>query len=187
MSPLPSKGIHRGDDGLTDLIHGPRVSKASRPVQALGEIDELNSLIGVIRSFLDAGPIAISLIAIQQDLFLLGEAVATLPSASNQETHLLEKITRLENEIQALEGQIPPIQSFLLPGGSQASALLQYARTVCRRAERSVVCLLEEARIFSPLQLYLNRLSDLLFLQARAVNLQAGSPEILWKPPAPHA
>jgi cob(I)alamin adenosyltransferase len=180
MSPQKSIVTHRGDDGFTDLIHGTRISKDSRPIHALGDMDELNSLIGAIRSLLPEGPIASSLRATQHDLFHMGNAVATLTDAPQDELWVAEKIVRLEEEIKNLEAQLPALHAFLLPGGAPGAALLHVARAVCRRAERNIAGLAEAGHPVHALLQYLNRLSDLLFLQARAVNMQQECAETLW-------
>jgi cob(I)alamin adenosyltransferase len=174
-----------GDSGETSLFDQTRVSKADRRVDAYGEVDELNACLGAARSLMlaeTAHAVAGSLEVIQQDLFALGAMLADprsriAPRVTKASIGAAD-IERLEQTIDRLEAGLPPLTRFILPGGAPAGALLHLARTVCRRAERRVVGLGSEA---DPLVIvYLNRLSDLLFVMARAVNHHAGLPEIEW-------
>ena len=172
-----------GDAGETSLFGNIRVSKADARVDAYGEVDELNACLGAARAAgLDAD-LSASLEQIQKDLFALGARLAD-PSA-----RIAERVTkaavaaadieRLEQTIDRLETELPPLRRFILPGGSAAGSLLHLARTVCRRAERRVVALGPGA-VEPPLIVYLNRLSDLLFVMARAANQRARMPETEW-------
>ena len=171
-----------GDDGETSLYGGTRVSKADGRVDAYGEIDELNAWLGVVRaSDLDAD-VDTALLEIQRDLFALGAQLAdpTEKLGSNVAKAVIgdEEITRLEQLIDRLETELPPLRRFILAGGSPAGAALHLSRTVCRRAERRMVALQPAVDIV--LIRYVNRLSDLLFVLGRVVNHRAGVTEIEW-------
>jgi cob(I)alamin adenosyltransferase len=172
-----------GDSGETSLFDNTRVSKADARVDAYGEVDEVNACLGAARATgVDEG-IAALIELLQKDLFALG---ARLADPSERIAPRVEKATigdtavqRLEQAIDGLEETLPPLRRFILPGGSTSGALLHLARTVCRRAERRVIAL--GAGAVDPiLVVYLNRLSDLLFVMARAVNHRAGFPETEW-------
>lgn len=174
-----------GDAGETGLFDGTRVSKADPRVAAYGEVDELSAVIGLVRATpppID-GPIDRMLGDIQRDLFALGALLADPRhkiSARVEKAALGEDaVARLERAIDSLQDTLPPLRRFILPGGSPPGALLHLARTVCRRAERRVVGL-GDAGIDPIVVIYLNRLSDLLFVAARAVNHRAGQAEIEW-------
>jgi cob(I)alamin adenosyltransferase len=172
-----------GDSGETSLFDNTRVSKADPRVDAYGEVDELNACLGAVRAAGVAPDVASALEAIQKDLFALG---ARLADPSSRIAGRVTKaaiadrdVARLESLIDRLEADAPPLQRFILPGGSPAGALLHLARTVCRRAERRVIALGDQA-VEPILIIYLNRLSDLLFVMARAVNHRSGIPEVEW-------
>ncbi|MEQ1758446.1 MAG: cob(I)yrinic acid a,c-diamide adenosyltransferase [Vicinamibacterales bacterium] len=172
-----------GDAGLTSLFDNTRVSKAHERVDAYGEVDELNACLGAVRSRLSDADLIADLTQIQQDLFALGSELAD-PSKRIAERVAKAHIRpadaeRLEGIIDRLEAELPPLRRFILPGGTPAGSLLHLARTVCRRAERRVVGL-GEGVVEGLLTVYLNRLSDLLFVMARAVNHRAGVPETEW-------
>ena len=172
-----------GDSGETSFFDNTRVSKADARVDAYGDVDELNASLGAARAAGIGSDLASSLESIQQDLFALGARLAD-PSARIAERVTKTAITaaaveRLEELIDRLVAETPRLRSFILPGGSPGGALLHLARTVCRRAERRVVALGPEA-VDPVLIVYLNRLSDLLFVMARAVNHRAGVPEVEW-------
>jgi cob(I)alamin adenosyltransferase len=172
----------RGDDGSTGLFGGPRVRKDDLRVAAYGDVDELNSSLGVAREEILREADLLALVdSLQSELFTLGSELAT-PDASKAPKEVpritAEHVARLEREIDRLTGELPEMRNFILPGGSRAGAALHFCRTVCRRAERSCVTLGAEPLVLS----YLNRLSDLLFTMARAANLRAGGREIPWKP-----
>lgn len=172
-----------GDAGETGLFDGTRVSKADPRVEAYGDVDELNAWLGVARAQGVAPDIGDPLVQIQRDLFAMG---ALLADPRHRIAARVEKATlddhdvaRLEQAIDTLEAALAPIRRFLLPGGSPAGAMLHLARTVCRRAERRVVSLGPDA-VDPVVVKYLNRLSDLLFVMARAANSRAGVNEIEW-------
>jgi cob(I)alamin adenosyltransferase len=172
-----------GDSGDTSLFDNTRVSKADVRVDAYGEVDELNACLGAARAAGVGSDLAASLELIQKDLFALGACLAD-PSSRiaprvTKAAITTEAVERLEQLIDRLEAEMPPLRSFILPGGSQAGSLLHLARTVCRRAERRVIALGSDA-VDPILVVYVNRLSDLLFVMARAVNHRAGEPEVEW-------
>ena len=178
-----------GDSGETGLFGGTRVSKSDPRVAAYGDVDELNACLGFSRATLisaDDRELAAMLEQIQRDLFALG---ARLADPGHRIADRLTKaavsagdIARLEGWIDALESSLPPLRRFILAGGSQSGAALHVARTICRRAERAMVALLAiDKDAFEPdLLIYINRLSDLLFVMARRANQRAGTPEIEW-------
>jgi cob(I)alamin adenosyltransferase len=172
-----------GDAGETSLFDQTRVSKADARVDAYGEVDELNACLGAARAAGVDGETAASIEAIQRQLFALGARLAD-PSSKIAGRVTKAAVTTadveiLERTIDRLEAELPALRRFILPGGSPAGALLHVARTVCRRAERRVVSLGAED-VEPILVVYLNRLSDLLFVMARAVNHRAGVPETEW-------
>jgi cob(I)alamin adenosyltransferase len=172
-----------GDAGETSFFDNTRVSKADPRVDAYGEVDELNACLGTVCAASPGDDLASALEAIQRDLFALGSRLAD-PSARvaarvTKAAITPQAVERLEQLIDRLETELPPLRKFILPGGSQAGAMLHLARTVCRRVERRVIGLGTGA-VDPILIVYLNRLSDLLFVMARAVNHRAGQPEIEW-------
>ncbi len=175
----------RGDDGSTGLFGGPRVRKDDLRVSAYGDVDELNSALGVAREELPEGDLRSLVDSLQSELFTLGAQLATPDAgAAPKEVPRIaaEHVERLEREIDRLSEELPPMKNFILPGGSRAGAALHLCRTVCRRAERKVVELAECAPVSPEALAYVNRLSDLLFVMARAGNLRAGGREIPWVP-----
>jgi len=173
-----------GDQGDTGLFGGGRVPKDHPRVAAYGDVDELNSALGVVRAggggFFDA-----VLESIQRDLFSIGGQLATPEPArvqkSLQKTVLLpERIAEFERIMDEAETELPPLRAFVLPGGTPVAAALHLSRTICRRAERSVVHLAHSDPIPELLVVYLNRLSDLLFTLARLANFRADVPDVTW-------
>jgi cob(I)alamin adenosyltransferase len=172
-----------GDRGETALFDGRRVPKSDLRVEAYGEVDELNAVLGLALAESDDQELAEVLRAVQRDLFAVGGRLAD-PShkvAARVEKAVLPPgaVTQLEEWIDRFELGLPPLRRFILPGGSRVGALLHVARTVCRRAERRIV-LLGSAEVEPELLAYVNRLSDLLFVLARAMNHRAGLPETEW-------
>lgn len=170
-----------GDKGQTSLLFGKRVAKDDRRVDAYGTVDETNSAIGLAVSFLPDEPALADLKAqlqeIQQTLFHVGAELATPPGRRPGWEATMEHVTPLEAAIDALEGRMPPLTSFLLPGGSHAGAALHLARTVARRAERLAVTVAAGEELNPVVVTYMNRLSDYLFVAARYVNVVLGTPE----------
>ena len=170
-----------GDAGETGLFGGARVSKADPRVDAYGEVDETNACLGAVRAAGVSPDIDSMLDRIQRDLFALGAQLADGrpdPHAHDGKTRLADDdIVRLEQWIDQLESELPPLRKFILAGGSPAGAALHLARTVCRRAERRMVTV---PGVHATQLVYVNRLSDLLFVIARAVNHRVGAPENEW-------
>lgn len=180
-----------GDDGETSLFGGRRVPKSDLRIEAYGCVDELNATIGLARALLaEAVPsdeLDRQLARVQDRLFNVGADLATPHHAASQRTqsHLqrVEEswVGELEGAIDAVEGRLEPLNSFILPGGTVGAAVLHVARTVCRRAERRVVTLSEREEINPVVVVYLNRLSDLLFVLARLANREAGVADTAWR------
>jgi cob(I)alamin adenosyltransferase len=174
-----------GDAGDTGLFGGGRVAKDHPRVAAYGDVDELNAAIGVARAAKPDDLAGELLEQIQRDLFAIGAELAAPEPAKLAKTlagHPIGEpdVTRLERAIDAHEDVLPPLRKFILPGGTAKAAALHLARTVCRRAERAVVTLCHETPVSAYILQYLNRLSDLLFVLARAVNAQAGREDVRW-------
>jgi len=173
-----------GDDGTSGLVDGSRVSKSSAIMAAIGDVDEVNSVMGVAAAIAE-GAMRDRLTTIQNDLFDLGADIATLSDPVGWEALRIvpKQIERLEGEIDAMNATIAPLNSFVLPGGSQLAAALHVARATARRAERSAVAAHAEHPLNAPALEYLNRLSDWLFVAARAAN-DDGAADVLWIPGA---
>ena len=175
-----------GDDGTTRLATGEKLSKAAVRVEAYGAVDETNATLGLARLHTAGDAEFDAMLArIQNELFDLGADLATPSKPDEAEGTVLRvsdgQVARLETEIDRLNAALPPLASFVLPGGTPAAASLHLARTVCRRAEREAVRLLEAGETVSgPALRYLNRLSDLLFVAARHAN-DRGAIEVFWK------
>lgn len=170
-----------GDKGTTRLAEGTEVSKDSSYVEAYGDVDELNSAIGVVLSLNPDLKIQTSLENIQHHLFDLGGELASAGAIDPliKDTHVEE----LEVDIDTMNDELAPLEEFVLPGGSQTASLLHMARSICRRAERKTVSLSKEQAVNPNLLGYLNRLSDLLFVMARYENLKKDQEEVFWKNP----
>jgi cob(I)alamin adenosyltransferase len=176
-----------GDDGTTGLFGGSRVSKDALRVEAYGTIDELNSILGLARAEGLGGELDLALAEVQADLFALGAEVGATPG--KEETLPSRRlggddISRLERVIDAAEAELAPLRNFILPGGSRGAAALHLARTVCRRAERRALSARREAPLREDVLVYLNRLSDLLFVLARCANQLHGVADVPWVPRA---
>lgn len=171
-----------GDRGQTGLIGGQRVPKDHLRVETYGAVDELNAQLGVVRAQTDDPPLATLLDEVQHRLFDVGAALAT-PARGGAPVPAVgaADIGRLEEAIDQLQAPLPLLREFILPGGTPLAAALHVARTVCRRAERRVVTLAREDPVHPDLLRYLNRLSDLLFVMARAANHRAGRPDVIWQ------
>jgi cob(I)alamin adenosyltransferase len=166
-----------GDDGSTGLGDGTRVAKDSARVAAYGTIDELNCAIGLTIAAEPPAPIAELLTEIQHELFDLGGELCIPGSAAISDTD----VTRLEQRLDALNAELPPLKDFVLPGGGLAAAHCHLARTICRRAERASVALSRTESVRGEAIRYLNRLSDLLFVIARVLARSSGQGEVLWR------
>jgi cob(I)alamin adenosyltransferase len=173
-----------GDKGDTSLFGGQRVPKDALRIEAYGTVDELNAVLGIARAESNDPALDKLLAPIQERLFSLGADLATPRAANRSDIRRIQEgdAAELETSMDALDPELKPLKSFILPGGSLAAAHLHHARTVCRRAERIVVRLSRNEDIGEGIQIYLNRLSDLLFILARYVNHKAGVAEIKWKP-----
>jgi cob(I)alamin adenosyltransferase len=173
-----------GDEGEAGLVDGGRVSKASLRMIAIGEIDEANCAVGVALAELEAdSPAAASLARIQNEMFDLGADIATPGDLEGALRIIPAQVERLEREIDRMNESLEPLTSFILPGGSRATAALHLARAVVRRAERAAVALAAGEEVNRAALAYLNRLSDHLFVTARHVAAQAGG-DVLWQPGA---
>jgi cob(I)alamin adenosyltransferase len=170
-----------GDDGSSGLVDGSRASKSGRRMTAIGEVDEANAALGVAIAALVPGDLTEHLLGIQNDLFDLGADLATPGEVGLR--IVASQVERLEHAIDAMNAELEPLRSFILPGGSDAVAALHVARTVVRRAERAAVALHEREPLNPQLLAYLNRLSDLLFVTARYVAAKEGG-DVLWRPGA---
>ncbi|HWI88633.1 MAG TPA: cob(I)yrinic acid a,c-diamide adenosyltransferase [Sphingomicrobium sp.] len=172
-----------GDGGSAGLVDGSRISKASLRMMAIGEVDEANAAIGVaIAALADAEP-SKRLLIIQNDLFDLGADMATPGQIDGALRIVPSQVERLEREIDAMNADLPPLTSFILPSGSAAVSTMHFARAVVRRAERAAVALNERQPLNPQLLAYLNRLSDHLFVAARFVAAREGG-DVLWQPGA---
>ena len=172
-----------GDGGSAGLVDGSRVSKSSLRMIAIGEVDEANAAIGVAIASLSDDKLSKHLLTIQNDLFDLGADVATPGDVEGALRIVASQVDRLEREIDAMNADLDPLTSFILPGGSPAVAALHLARAIVRRAERAAVALNEREQLNPQLLAYLNRLSDHLFVAARHVAASQDG-DILWQPGA---
>jgi cob(I)alamin adenosyltransferase len=171
-----------GDDGTTGLIGGPRIRKCDHRLECTGDIDELNAALGIAAASLN-GEFFDHVREIQNDLFIVGSQLATADAAKQSNLPTLEEqhVTRLEMQIDAAEAQLPPLRNFILPGGCELAARLHLARTICRRAERSLVDFAGNRPVPQVVLTYMNRLSDWLFVHARLANHLVGVADVLWK------
>lgn len=171
-----------GDQGETGLFGGPRVRKDHLRIEAYGSVDELNAVLGVVRSHSLPAEIDGLLATIQNSLFDVGAELAS-PDPARMGVPVVgaSHIEAVERAIDQYEAGLPPLKTFILPGGGQAAAQMHLARTVCRRAERRLVSLAGAETISDALMIYLNRLSDLLFVLARELNRQSGQGDVPWQ------
>ncbi len=171
-----------GDDGTTGLQGGKRVSKFNPRIKAYGAVDEINSSIGIILSDKIEGDIRKILEQIQNELFVVGSDLSN-PELNDSRNRVTEEmINELENRIDELEKDLPPITNFILPGGHSTASLVHVTRAITRRAESQVIALSEKENININCIKYVNRLSDLLFVIARTINKRQGINDIIWKP-----
>jgi len=166
-----------GDAGTTGLADGSRLTKDAPRIEAIGEVDELNSTIGVLLAEDLPAAVRDCLSGVQHDLFDLGGELSVPGHAIMTAAHS----KRLEDALDAFNAKLPALKEFILPGGSRAASLAHVARTVCRRAERALVALSRTEALAPPLLQYLNRLSDLLFVLARTLNRHAGGDDVYWQ------
>ena len=165
-----------GDDGTTGLGDGSRTPKDAPRIAAMGDVDELNSVIGVLLTEDLPAEISADLLAIQHDLFDMGAELCIPGHTALTDEH----IARLDARLAHYNAALPPLREFILPGGSRGSAQAHVARMVCRRAERAVVALARVDQVNPPVRQYLNRLSDLMFVLARCINQHAGQKDTFW-------
>ena len=166
-----------GDKGNTGMGDGSRVEKDSLRVAAIGDVDELNSVVGILLCKCSEGEVKESLITIQHDLFNLGGQL-TMPAC---DLITEKRVQWLEHILDKLNKDLPPLKEFILPGGGEASAHCHLARTVCRRTERTLVALAKEFKFSGDIVAYVNRLSDLFFVMSRVLSRQAGEAEVYWE------
>jgi cob(I)alamin adenosyltransferase len=166
-----------GDDGTTGLGDGSRTAKDSIRITALGDVDELNSTIGVLLTEILPENLRATLIDIQHDLFDMGGELCIPGHVAIKE----ERLVWLEKIVEGLNSTLPPLKEFILPGGTRAAAFAHVCRTVCRRAERTLVGLSKVEKVSDESRQYLNRLSDFLFVLSRILNKLEGTPDVFWK------
>jgi cob(I)alamin adenosyltransferase len=172
-----------GDKGETGLVGNTRIKKTSARIKAIGEVDELNAAIGLARTESQGAEIDEHLAWIQSALFDLGAELASLPGAKLSFAILAPAAARhLEESIDSQTSKLEPLRTFILPGGTKLAAHLHLARCICRRAERAVLELHEEESLRSEVLVFLNRLSDWLFVAARTSNRQSGIEDVAWQP-----
>lgn len=172
-----------GDKGKTSLVGGARVKKTHVRLEAYGTVDELNSQLGLLYTYLTEEGDKKLILWVQHKLFSVGSYLATDQSntALKIESQIAdEDIHRLENAIDEADASLPPLKAFVIPGGSRGSAVCQVCRTVCRRAERRILTMAEEHEVTENVSAFVNRLSDYLFVLARKMNLLAETDEIYW-------
>src|SRR5690606_37602375 len=168
---------HTGDDGTTGLGDGSRTRKDSLRIAAIGDVDELNSTIGLLQTEPLPATVRAALTDIQHDLFDLGGELC-IPGFENLPE---ARVARLDELLEQYNADLPRLQEFILPGGSRAAAIAHVARTVCRRAERAIVALGSAEPVRPVCRQYVNRLSDLLFVLARVLNRHAGGSDVMWE------
>jgi cob(I)alamin adenosyltransferase len=166
-----------GDNGTTGLGDGSRVPKDSRRIDAIGTVDELNCAIGVVLAEQVPAIVRTLLTDIQHDLFDLGGELSIPGHVAIGQDH----IGRLESAVEQFNADLPMLKEFILPGGTREAALTHVARTVCRRAERTLVALAAADTVSTSSRIYMNRLSDVLFVLARVLNRAGGAPDVLWQ------
>jgi cob(I)alamin adenosyltransferase len=177
----------RGDSGQTDLFGGPRVAKDHLRVEVYGSVDELNAVLGLCAATTPHDDLRAVLHGIQARLFDLGSHLASTAPEHRRSAIAGPSggdVAELEADIDALEEELAPLERFILPGGTKASAVCHMARTACRRAERRAVALHREEPLAEVVLRYLNRLSDLLFVMARVENSRAGESDVEWESPS---
>jgi cob(I)alamin adenosyltransferase len=170
-----------GDEGHTSFFGGERVAKNHPRIEAYGTVDELNSVLGLARAAASASSLDEQLSGVQMDLFDIGAALASPNSEGRFAGPSPERVERLEAAIDTMEARLSPLRAFIVPGGSPHSASLHHARTVCRRAERRVLDVDDDSQATRAAVVYLNRLSDFLFVAARFANFEAEVADVPWK------
>ena len=173
----------KGDTGETSLIGGVRVKKSNVRIHAYGTVDELNSVVGLVRDSSTNAAIIDQILEIQDRLFVIGSQLASAPGSKMKLPYISpEDIANLERYIDAMNEELPELKSFILPGGDLAVSYCHLARTVCRRAERWVIEVDESEKVDPIIIEYLNRLSDYFFMLSRKISLDNNANEIPWKP-----
>lgn len=172
-----------GDKGKTSLYGGKTVSKADLRVETYGSCDELNSFLGIVLASLKDKKISKNILLIQKDLFEIGSTLASLSKNKDESfsSYLKERIGYFEKEIDDYSKKLPELENFILPGGGKGGANLHFARTLVRRVERRIVALSEKENVNKDILVYINRLSDLLFIYARVINYKEKKKETLWR------
>jgi len=176
---LSAIATRTGDDGTTGLGDGSRVQKDAPRIVALGDVDALNSTIGLLRTEALPDTVQRDLSTIQHDLFDMGAEICIPGHTALNEAHVLF----LDERLSHYNAVLPPLREFILPGGCRAAAVAHLVRTAARQAERSVITLAREENVNPPVRQYLNRLSDLMFVLARHLNVQDGTPDVFWTSP----
>ncbi len=171
-----------GDEGDTGLQGGKRIPKSSERIRAYGSVDEVNSVLGLVLSHKIDQDVEELLKKIQNELFVLGSDLSNPDMDDKQNRISKNMIEELEKKIDEYEKELPPLSNFILPGGTDSASLVHLARTVTRRAETNVVSLSKTEKINNECQVYLNRLSDLLFVITRILNKRSKTPDIIWEP-----
>lgn len=172
-----------GDKGTTSLVGGQRVSKAHQRIESYGTIDELNSFIGLLITSIEDTTDKTFLLFVQHKLFTIGSYLATDQEKTDLKIESMvtpESIERIEQEIDRIDGELPKMKNFVLPGGTQSASLAHICRTVCRRAEREIYRLNETSPVEEPVLIFMNRLSDYLFVFARKECRKNNGEEIIW-------
>ena len=172
-----------GDRGKTSLVGGARVPKTHIRLEAYGTVDELNSQLGLLYTYLEDEADKKLVLWVQHKLFSVGSYLATDQANTTLriESQIADKdIQRLEHAIDEIDAQLPPLKAFVIPGGSRGSSVCQVCRTVCRRAERRILAMAEEHEVTENVSAFVNRLSDYLFVLARKMNILAETDEIYW-------
>jgi cob(I)alamin adenosyltransferase len=171
-----------GDKGTTSLYEGKRISKASLRIEVCGTLDELNSLIGVTRTFVKDKKIDKELVLIQSDIFEIGSALSSniKDKQAKLSTYLKKRVKSFEGLIDNLASNLPELRNFILPGGGESGSFLHLVRSIARRLERRLVALSEEESVDDQIMVYINRLSDLFFMMARFENNKQNKKETIW-------
>ena len=170
-----------GDKGQTSLFGGSRKDKDDPRIEAYGEVDELNAVLGIVISFSEYEEITKQLKEIQRDLFVIGSELATENKKLLKKTISSIRAGQFEEEMDRIESEIGVLHNFILPGGSKLASLLHLARTVCRRAERRIIALSKTEKVNPDIIIYINRLNDYLFMLARVANKKSRVEEVIWK------
>ncbi|MDD5171544.1 MAG: cob(I)yrinic acid a,c-diamide adenosyltransferase [Candidatus ainarchaeum sp.] len=168
-----------GDKGNTSLLGGVTVPKSDPRLEAYGAVDELNAVLGIVVAFSEKRSQVDSLSRIQNDLFIIGAELSSKGAKTKQISP--KRVSEIESEIDKIEADLPPLHHFIVPGGSKTASLLHLARTVCRRAERTIVALSQKEKVNPDIIVYMNRVGDLLFVLGRSENYKKKVPEITWR------